>query len=138
MEVCQWPRRLVIADDQRKVTAKLSRLVTVEQVCQAVEVMGDEDGNILRRGREGEPPVHLKFLGQRSEGGVKVGLVAMDIVGGELDAHKKESKLDILVLIGIKNIGVVLLNQKVGDSGHETFTVGAVDQKSGGLGHGNN
>jgi hypothetical protein len=67
-----------------------------------------------------------------------LGFVAGDVVGGERDAHEEETKLDILMLIGVENIGVVLLHQKVGNGGDETFAVGTVDEKNGGFGHGSN
>jgi hypothetical protein len=61
--------------------------------------------------------------------------VAVEVVGGELDTHEEETKLHILVLIGVEDVGVVLLNQKVGDGGDKAFAVGAVDEENGGLGH---
>ena len=135
MKLRQGPRRFVIADDEREIAGKFSGLMAVEQVGQAVKVMRDEDGNVLRRSGEGEAPIHLELLGQRREGRVEVGFIAVDVVGGELDTHEEEAKFDVLVLIGIEDVGVALLNEKVGDSGDETFTVWAVDEENGGLGH---
>jgi hypothetical protein len=40
------------------------------------------------------------------------------------------------MLVGIENVGVVLLNEEVGDGGDEAFAIGAVDKKNGGFGHG--
>lgn len=60
----------------------------------------------------------------------------MRVVGGELDTHEEEAELDVLMLVGIENVGVVLLHEEVGDGGDEAFTVGAVNEKNGGLGHG--
>ncbi len=62
--------------------------------------------------------------------------VAVSVVGGKLDAHEEEAKLDILMLVGVEDIGVVLLHKKIGNGGDETFAVGAVDEENGGLGHG--
>lgn len=135
MEVGQCFCGFVVADDKREVAGKLSGLVAVEQVGQAVEVMGDEDGDVLGRSGEGEAPVHPELLGQWREGCEECRFVTLKIVGGELDTHEEESKLYILVLIGVEDVGVVLLNQKVGDRGDEAFAVGAVDEENGGLGH---
>ena len=62
-------------------------------------------------------------------------LVATGVVGSKLDAHEEETQLDVLMLVGVENVGVVLLNEEVGDGGNETFAVGAVDEKNGSLGH---
>jgi hypothetical protein len=110
--------------------------MAVEQVGQAVEIVGDEDGDVAGRSGEGEAPVHLELLGERGEGGAEVRFIAMGVVGGELDTHEEEAELDVLMLVGIEDVRVALLHEKVGDGGDETFTVGAVDEKNGGLGHG--
>ncbi len=136
VESGQLSRRFVVADDEREIAVQLSGLVAVEQVGEAVEIVGDKDGDVLGRGGEGESPVHSELLGQGREGGVEVRFIAIGVVGGELDAHEEEAKLDVLVLVGVEDVGVVLLNQEVGDGGDETFAVGAVDEKNGGLGHG--
>ena len=101
-----------------------------------MKVVRDEDSDVLRRGGECEAPVHLELLGQRREGGVEVRFVAASVVGGKLDAHKKETKLYVLVLVGVEDVGVAMPDEKVGYGGDETFAVGAVDEKNGGLGHG--
>ncbi|HEV2710308.1 MAG TPA: hypothetical protein VGU67_08860 [Edaphobacter sp.] len=67
---------------------------------------------------------------------MEVHFIAANVVRSELDAHEEEAKFHILMLIGVQNIGVVLLDEKVGDGGDETFAVGAVNEKNGYLGHG--
>jgi hypothetical protein len=126
----------MIADDERKRAGQLFGLVAVKQIGEAVKIVGDEDGDPLGWSREGEAPVHLQLLGKRGKGSMEVRFVAMGIVGGELDAHEKEAKLDILMLVGVEDVGVVLVNEEVGDGGDEAFTIGAVDEKNSGLGHG--
>jgi hypothetical protein len=61
--------------------------------------------------------------------------IATDVVGSKLDAHEKQAKLHVLVLVRIENIGVVLLDKKIGDGGDNTFSVGAVNKENGSLGH---
>ena len=127
----------MVADDEREIAAELAGLVAVEQVGEAVEVVRDEDGDVLRRGGEGETPVHAgtaRPAARRRRGSAL--RRKSDVVGGELDAHEEEAKLDVLVLVGVEDVGVVLLDEEVGDGGDETFAVRAVDEKNGGLGHG--
>lgn len=135
VETSQCSRLFVVADDERKVAGQFSGLVAVEQVGEAVEVVGDEDGDVLTRGGKGETPVHLQLPGEWGKGSMEVCFVAIGLVGGELDAHEEEAKLDVLVLVGIEDVGVVLLNEEVGNGGDETFAVGAVDEKNSSLRH---
>jgi hypothetical protein len=126
----------MIADDERHIAGKLPCLVAMKKVGQAVEIVGDEDGDVSGRGGEGEAPVHAELLGQWGEGSMKACFIAEKIVGGELDAHEEESKLHVLMLVGVEDVGVVLMNKEVGDGGDETFAVGAVNEENGGTGHG--
>lgn len=51
------------------------------------------------------------------------------------DAHEEEAEGAIDVLIGVEDVGSVLVKER-GDAGDETFLVGAVDEEDGGVFHG--
>lgn len=53
----------MIGDDQRNLALQLAALMAVEQVLQAVVILGDEDGNARPVGGTGQPPVHLEVVG---------------------------------------------------------------------------
>ena len=59
-------------------------------------------------------------------------------VGGELDTHEEEAKLDILMLVGVEDVDVVTLDEKVDYGGDDSLAVGTVDEQDGdlGIGHG--
>ena len=44
-----------------------------------------------------------------------------------LDAHEEQAEVVILVLVGVKNVGAMLVEQ-AGDAGHQALLVRAVDQ----------
>jgi len=100
VEVGQRARGLVVADDQCHVAAELACLVTKQQVGEAVQILGDEEGDVLLRVGELDAPVHLEVAGDGPEGRAKCGFREARGVCGELDAHEEEAKLDVLVLVG--------------------------------------
>src|SRR6185312_3332295 len=65
----QPTRCFMVAYDKRQVAGELSTLMTVEEICQAMKIMRDEDCHILRRFRKGETPIHSELCGQWSKDG---------------------------------------------------------------------
>src|ERR1035437_4617293 len=54
----------------------------------------------------------------------------------ELGAHEEERGFDILVLVGVEDVDVVLIDEEVDDGDDDAFAVRAVDEQDGGLGGG--
>ena len=133
MEVGQRARGLVVADDEREVAAELAGLVAQQQVREAVQILRDEEGDVLRGGCELDAPVHLEFgrWARRPRG---MRLREACGVGGELDADKEEAKLDVLMLVGVEDVDVVALDQEIDDGGDDSLAVGTVDEEDGDLG----
>ena len=119
---------LMVADDEFQIAVKLARLVTLQQVRQAVQVLRDEERNILRHASKLDAPVHMERLCHRREGSPEAGLIKAGGRGGELDPHEKEAKFGILVLVRVQDVHVVALHQKVDDRRDQPLAVGAVDQ----------
>ena len=53
-------------------------------------------------------------------------------LGRKLHTHEEKRKLDILMLIGIEDVDVVILNKKIDDGDDNALTVGAIDEEYGG------
>ena len=136
VEVGQRARGLVVADDERKVAAELAGLVAQQQVGQAVQVLRDEERDVLLGVGELDAPVHLELARDGVEGGAKCGFAEAGGVGGELDAHEEEAKLDILMLVGVQDVDVVAGNEKIHDGGDDSLAVGTVDEQDCDLGLG--
>ena len=90
-----------------------------------MQVLRDEDGDTCDLGGEFESPIHVKFEGHSRE------LRAKAIHGKAFErpfhAHEEEAGFVILMLIGMDDIGAVVVKHP-GDSGHEAFTIRAGDQ----------
>ena len=58
-----------------RLAAEFAGLVAVEQVGEAVQVLRDEEGDVLRGVGELDAPVHAELAGDGREGGAEGGLV---------------------------------------------------------------
>ena len=89
MEVCQRLRVGMITDDEGQVAMEFTGLLAVEQVRDAMESAGDEDGDVLRGVDVVEPPVHVELFGEGGECGAELRFVTLAVVQGKFDAHKE-------------------------------------------------
>ena len=95
----------VVADDEREVAAELAGLVAQQQVGQAVQILRDEERDVLLSVGELDAPVHLELARDGVEGRAKCGFAEASGVGGELDADEEEAELDVLMLVGVQDVG---------------------------------
>ena len=123
----------VIADDGGNGEAQFPGLVAVQQVRQAVQMLRDEEGHARRMRHQVETPAHVEPGRQRLEFPAK----ALQVEALELPFHPHEEEFGfgILVLIGVRDVGAVAV-QQVGDTGHQTFPVGTIDEQNGSIPHG--
>ncbi len=126
----QRPCVLMIADDQRQVAVELFGFVAMEQVCQAMQIMRTKNSHVLRGVGKFQLPVQRMPLGQRRERRAELCFVKILFVGRKLDPHEEQAQLHILMLIGIQNIGVIFLNQEVGDGGDQAFAVRTINKQN--------
>ena len=84
------------------------------------------------RGGEFEAPDHSEFIGNGGKGCAK----GCDVKAIErpFDAHEEKGCFVILMLVGMDDVGAVLV-EHAGDAGDKTFAIGAVDEQNSGLCH---
>ena len=61
----------VVGDDEGEIAAELAGAVAVEEVGEAVEIVRDEEGDVLRGVGELDAPVHAELRGDGREGGAE-------------------------------------------------------------------
>src|SRR5665213_1516797 len=101
-----------------------------------MQVLRDEDRDIARHVGELDAPVHAELSRQRLEIRAETSLVEAAGLGRKLHAHEEEAEFHVLVLIGIEDVDVVILDEEIDDGDDDAFAVGAIDQEYGGPGHG--
>lgn len=74
--------------------------MAVEQVGEAVEIVRDEDGDLLRTRRESNLPVKVHLRGERREYLAELGGVARPFCL-ELNTHEEEAESGVLMLVGV-------------------------------------
>ena len=85
---------------------------------------------------EFDAPVHGELSGGGIEGCVEAVLIEVLDFGRELDAHEEEAEFDVLMLVGVEDVDVVVLDEEGHDRGDDAFAVGTVDEEGGGSGGG--
>jgi hypothetical protein len=80
--------------------------------------------------------VHIELGGEGREGSAELIEVDCETVGvkREFDAHEEKTKHLVAVLVGMKNVGAMLVEQG-GNTGYEAAPVGAFDEKDRGVCH---
>src|SRR5665213_4412474 len=101
-----------------------------------MQVLRGEDRDVARHVGELDAPVHAELLRQRFEGGAEGGPVEAGGLGREFHTHEEESQFHILMLVGIEDVDVVVLDEKIDDGDDDALAVGAIDKEYGGPGHG--
>jgi hypothetical protein len=124
----------MIGDDQGNLASEFAALVAVEQVLEAVVVLGDEDREPRAVAGVGETPVHLKFGGDGGETLGKFREVKIEFRGIELDAGEKKIRCFVSVLVGEQDVAVVLKNE-IGNGRDHALAVGTGDEEDGGVVH---
>src|SRR5580658_5411223 len=113
-------------------TAQLSRLVALQNIHQAMQMLRDKYGHARSLVHQLELPIHLEFGRENLE--LLAKLLDVESVQRPLDAHKKEPSIVILMLVGVNDVRSVTV-QKASDPGDEALAVRAGDQHDGGVFH---
>ena len=120
VEFRQWACAGVVADNERNLAVEFAGLVAVEQVGIAMQVLRDEDRQACDGGGEFQAPVHTQLGGDglevRSEG------VHAEAVERPFDAHEEEAGFVVLMLIGMDDVGAVLVKH-AGNGCHEALSL---------------
>jgi hypothetical protein len=123
---------MVIADNQRDGAVQLAGLMSVKNIHQAVKVLRHEAGDTGGFRHQMESPMHVKLGCGVLKFRLECGLI--ESFQRPFDAHKKKTGFMVLMLIGVRDVGAVSIEQ-AGDRRHQAFTVRAVDQENGGILH---
>jgi hypothetical protein len=125
----------VVADDKGNVRCEFPGPLSEQQVIQAVIVLGYEN----RRSRSllavGESPAHSEAIGDFTNGGFETGPVGAQLGEVELDALKKLAGNRVGVLVGVEDVRTMTI-EHLRERSDKAFSIGAANEKSGGLFHG--
>ncbi len=133
----------VVRDEDRDLAVEFSGTGAMQEVGNAMQVLGAENGDPIPVGLGTyavELPAHFKFLSKGRKGGNKgcygvVGWHSRIGFDGPLDAHEEEAEGVVLMLIGVKDVGALRIEQS-GYTGDEALLVGAIDEQNGAFGTG--
>ena len=106
---------------------KLSSLLPVEDIHEAVKVLGYEDRNPRNLRHQPEAPMHMKLRGHDLE--FQPECVQVETFQRPFDTHKKQAGFVILMLIGVRDVGAVSIKE-ARDSRDESLPVWTADKKS--------
>ena len=123
----------MIAEDQRNRAVKLTGLLSLQDIHQAVKVLRHEDGDPGNVRHQLQAPVHPKFRGRGLEFGPEC--VQVESIQRPFDAHKEQAGFVVLMLIGMYDVGAVSIEQ-AGDGRDQAFTVRTIDQENRRIPHG--
>src|ERR1035438_9460034 len=118
--------------DALPIAVKLSGLLPVEEIHEAVKVLGHEDGYARNLRHQLELPLHPQFRGRGLE--FRAECAQVESFQRPFDAHKKQAGLVVLMLIGVGDVGAVSI-EKACHGCDQAFTVRTVDQENSGIGH---
>jgi len=108
--------------------------MTVQQVDQAVVVLGNEDDHPRALRGLRQPPVHRERLSDGCEMLPEVGEVDVEVFRIELDPHQEKAGLFVAVLVGVQNVAVMPVNE-VGNGGHFALAIGTTNEQNGAILH---
>ena len=147
----------MIGDDDRDLAQQLAGAPAMQQIGHAVQILGAEQRHAGQASAGGQLPAHAKLGGEGGEGGAetfqieafrrgslahrqpgwtlfRASLILRRASERPLDAHEEETKIVILVLVGVQDVGASLIEQR-GDARHKTLAVRAVDEQNGRIFH---
>jgi len=124
----------MVRNDQRNFTAQFTALVAIEQVLEAMVVLGDEDSDAGPVGGVGKPPVHLEVAGEESKLFGKAAEVEIEVRRVELNPREEKIGRLVAVLVIEQDVAIVA-EDEFGNRSHDTFAVGTGDEKDGGVLH---
>ena len=118
----------------------------MQKVGHAVQILRAKQRNPRLLLRRIDPPAHVQLRGKRSkclfessqvEARLAAALMVLRFTAVQrpFHAHEEQAQVVILVLVGMQNVGSVLVEHS-GDAGHQTLAIGAVDQENGCVFHG--
>ena len=119
----------MIGDDDCDFAGQFVGADAMQQVCDAVQVLRAEERDPRFLVHAAKLPAHVQFFGERREGLGEVGNIGTAIFHCPLDAHEKQAQLMILMLIGMEDVGALLV-EKAGDARYQAFLVWAVDEEN--------
>jgi hypothetical protein len=118
----------VVAEHQRYLARQFAALMQVQQIDQAVRVLGNQNRHGGGSKRILQPPAHAETFGHSGELPPEARFVQRESVQVPLHAHEKQTVLLILMLIRMQNVGVTGI-EEFRDPRHQPFAVVAVDQQ---------
>src|SRR5216684_2221965 len=130
----------VIGNDQRNVAGEFAALVAIQEIDQAVIVLGDKNNHARAMRGLGQSPVHLELFGYRREvlgevGEVFIRQIDVEVFGIELNAHQEEARFLISMFVGVEDVAVMAVDE-VSDRGDFALLIGTGDEEDGGGFHG--
>ena len=120
----------MVADNQRKIAFQFSAPLAIQQIHQAVILLGNEDGHPRTVIAQGDAPVHAELVRDGAKRAVEVLHVQAESVQIPLDTRQVVTLFARLMLLEVKNISIVTVN-KLGDGGVQPLAVWALHEKNG-------
>ena len=118
----------VVADDQGNGDIPFTRLVTRQQVIEAMAHFRNENRHARCLVGNMQFPPHVQSLGNRAELHGDLGKRQREAVEVELDAHEEDVGFGVDVLVEVQDVAVIPV-EELGDGRHQPGTVGARDQE---------
>jgi hypothetical protein len=123
IELREWPRILVVADDQGDAAVQLANLVPIEQVDETMLIVRDQQRYRDLSLSENDLPVDLQPFRQWGELLPELQFIKIEIAQRPFDTHEEEAQLSILVLVGVKDISTVF-EEEIGNGRDQSLAIG--------------
>ena len=120
----------MIANNQRKIAFPFSAPLAIQQIHQAVILLGNEDGQARTVIAQRDAPVHAELVRDGAKRAVEVLHVQAESVQIPLDTRQVVTLFARLMLLEVKNTSIVAAN-KLGDGGVQPLAVWAPHEKNG-------
>ena len=132
----------VVGDDGCDLAGQFACAGAVEQIGNAMQVLRAEEHDAWTLAGQVQLPAHLQLFGERRKGsGERGDTVLGRRLGGclmfsgicaaferPLDAHEEQAQFVILVLVGVKDVRALRVEQAC-DARHQALAIRAVDQQ---------
>jgi hypothetical protein len=108
---------------------------SVESTCQAVIVLGNEDGHAWPAITQREHPVHAELVCDRAKRSIEIAQVQAEAVEIPFDASQVKAILAGLMLLEVENVAVVAIDE-FGNGGVQSLAVRTLHKQDRGVFHG--
>jgi hypothetical protein len=124
----------MVADHQRKVAGEFAIALAMQQIHQAVIVLGNEDGYPRPAIAHGEHPIHAELVRDRAEGSIKIAQVQAEVREIPFNTSQIKALFAGLMLLEMENVAVVAIDE-FGESGVQSLAVGTLHEQDRGVLH---